>query len=64
MTELNLSNNNFTSLPKDMSKLTKVGNLNLQNVQLDDFGAAIASLATMPVLRSLYINLQEEDQVD
>ena len=62
--ELNLSNNNFTRLPIDMSKLHKVENLNLQNIEFSDFSQCVKSLATMPALRSLYINLTEEEQVD
>jgi len=31
---------------------------------LDDFENAVASLATIPELKSLYINLHEEAQVD
>jgi len=33
-------------------------------VGFDDFAKVVRSLATMPALRSLYINLEEEDQVD
>ena len=62
--ELNLSNNNFTRIPTDMSKLHKVENLNLQNIEFSDFSQCVKSLATMPALRSLYINLMEEEQVD
>ena len=62
--ELNLSNNNFTRVPTDMSKLHKVENLNLQNIEFSDFSQCVKSLATMPALRSLYINLTEEEQVD
>ena len=62
--ELNLSNNNFTRIPADMSKLHKVENLNLQNIEFSDFSQCVKSLATMPALRSLYINLMEEEQVD
>ena len=35
--ELNLSNNNFTRVPNDMSKLHKVENMNLQNIEFTDF---------------------------
>lgn len=44
--------------------MRSVANLNLQNIVFDDFERSIQSIATMPVLRSLYVNLQTEDQVD
>ena len=62
--ELNLSDNKFTQLPEDLSQLKTISNLNLTGIQFDDFTSAIASIATMPALRSIYINLQEESQVD
>ena len=62
--ELNISNNQFQRLPEDMSILKNVANLNVQNIIFDDFEQSIKNMATMPVLRSLYINLLEEDQVD
>ena len=62
--ELNLSNNQFQSLPSDLSALKSVANLNLQNIVFDDFERCVESLGTLPALRSLYINLQTEDQVD
>lgn len=51
-------------MPEDLSELRSVANLNLQNIVFDDFERSIQSIATMPVLRSLYVNLQTEDQVD
>ena len=62
--ELNLSNNQFSTLPEDMSPLKNIANLNFQNIVFDDFEKAVKSIATVPVLRSLYINLESEDQVD
>jgi hypothetical protein len=47
-----------------MSALANVANLNMSNVDFDDFDQTVNSLATMKSLRSLYINLTEEDQVD
>ena len=47
-----------------MSGLKNVANLNLQNIVFADFEASVVAIATLPVLRSLYINLQTEDQVD
>jgi len=54
----------FTQLPFDLGQLHSVVNINLSNVMLDDFENAVASLATIPELKSLYINLHEEAQVD
>jgi Leucine-rich repeat (LRR) protein len=62
--ELNLSGNTFTHLPKDLSKLHTIANINLSNVQFDDFEAAVHSLATIGSLKSLYVILFEETQVD
>ena len=62
--ELNLSNNLFTQLPSDLSTWQQVANLNLSNIQFDDFEACVSALATIPNLKSLYVNLFEESQVD
>ena len=51
-------------MPDDLSGLYNVNNLNLQNIVFADFEASIGRLATLPALRSLYISLQTEDQVD
>ena len=59
--ELNLSNNQFSRLPDDMSNLLSVANLNLQNIVFDDFEASVKAMATVPLLRSLYINLEAEE---
>jgi len=55
--ELNLSNNQFVTLPSDLSELKTVANLNLQNIVFDDFERSVNSIASLPSLRSLYINL-------
>lgn len=47
-----------------MSNLKNVANLNLQNIVFTDFETSVMSIATLPALRSLYVNLQTEDQVD
>ena len=62
--ELNLSNNQLKELPVDLSQLKSVANLNLQNITFEDFETTVQSIATLPALRSLYVNLQTEDQVD
>ena len=62
--ELCLSNNLFTEMPADLSSWELVANLNISNVQFDDFEQCVHGLATMPALKSLYVNLHEETQVD
>ena len=47
-----------------MSNLRNVANLNFQNIAFEDFEKSVKSIATVPQLRSLYINLESEDQVD
>lgn len=51
-------------MPQDLSSLKNVANMNLQNIVFDNFEQSVESIATLPNLRSLYINLQTEDQVD
>jgi Leucine-rich repeat (LRR) protein len=62
--ELNLSNNLFTQLPPDLTSWHSIANLNLSNIEIADFEYAVTSLATMPSLKSLYVNLFVESQVD
>lgn len=47
-----------------MSNLRNVANLNFQNIAFEDFEKSVKAIATVPQLRSLYINLESEDQVD
>ena len=44
-----------------MSNLRNVANLNFQNIAFEDFEKCVKSIATLPQLRSLYINLESED---
>ena len=63
--DLHLANNPVTSLPADLGEyLFQIQNLNLNQVYFDDFGATIEILGGLRELRSLYINLVEEEQVD
>ena len=41
-----------------------LANMNLNGCIFDDFAKAVLSLKTLPALRSLFINLHEEEQVD
>ncbi len=61
---INLADNQIRRLPDDMSCLTQVEDLNLNGNLIDDLLNAVDSLRTMPILRSLQINLHEEEQVD
>jgi Leucine-rich repeat (LRR) protein len=51
-------------LPENLSNWHSIANLNLSNIQIENFEKAVRSLATLPSLKSLYINLFEEEQVD
>lgn len=65
--ELNLEANMLTALPKDCSLLfPHLQNLNLNGNDLtaDQFSSLVHSLKTVPQLKSLYINLHQEEQVD
>ena len=67
MKELNLEDNYISTLPRDLSQIFEnIENLNLNgnNFDEDEFGAIVGSLLTMPNLKSLFINLHEEEQVD
>ena len=59
--ELNLAGNLFTCLPPDLSSWHSIANFNISNIQFDDFEQVVLSLATIPQLKSLYINLHEEN---
>jgi Leucine-rich repeat (LRR) protein len=63
--DLHLANNNFKTVPSNLNDyLFRIQNLNLNQVDFHDFTATIRNLATLSELRSLYVNLVEEDQVD
>lgn len=61
---INFSDNYITKLPKDLSYLTEIEELNLIDNELDPFENAVLSLINMPKLDSLHLNLHEADQVD
>jgi Leucine-rich repeat (LRR) protein len=47
-----------------MSAMNQIEELNLNGNPLDDICQAVDTLKTMPNLKSLQINLHEEEQVD
>lgn len=61
---LNLSDNNITQLPRDLSGLKEVYEINLIDNDLEPFEDAILALSSAPKLESLHLNLHEEAQVD
>jgi hypothetical protein len=54
----------FQVLPGDLSSWELVANLNISGLNLANFEDAVRALSTMPALKSLYVNLHEESQVD
>ena len=62
--KLNLSQNLLTELPNNMSCLTKLEELNLNGNMFSNTYKTIDTIVTIPKLRLLNINLNEEDQVD
>lgn len=61
---LSLSDNRMTEVPEDLSCLSSVEDINLNGNMFHDLKNVILALTTMPSLRSLHINLHEEEQVD
>jgi len=51
-------------MPEDLSSLEGVEDINLNGNMFQDLKQVILALTTMPSLRSLHINLHEEEQVD
>lgn len=63
--ELNLEDNNIARLPDDLSEMFRnITIINLNGNEFEDYEQAIRSLATIPNLKSLFINLHMEEQVD
>ncbi len=62
MSELNLADNLLVTLPADLSGLSKVSVLHLNNNPLTDMTAALAALQTLPSLRQLFITLRKKEQ--
>jgi hypothetical protein len=51
-------------LPPNLSSWQSLFNLNLSDIQIEEFEQAVQALATLPNLKSLYVNLFDESQVD
>jgi hypothetical protein len=62
--QINLSDNHIRRLPADMSQMAQVEEINLNGNPIDDICSAVDTIKTMPSLKSLQINLHEEEQVD
>ena len=58
---LNLSDNKLTSLPKDLSKFNNLSILNLMNNNFNNYNEVALSLATLPELKELYINISNQE---
>ena len=61
---VDLSDNSITQLPKDLSMLKEVYEMNLIDNELNHFESAVLALSTMKNLTHLHLNLHEEQQVD
>lgn len=61
---LSLADNRLMAVPHDLSCLEGVEDINLNGNVFQDLKQVVISLTTMPSLRSLHINLHEEEQVD
>ena len=59
-----MADNHIRRLPADMSAMSQVEEINLNGNPIDDIISAVDTIRTMPNLKSLQINLHEEDQVD
>ena len=60
---LDLSDNQLTFLPEDLSSLSKLQFLDIQRNQFTDFNKLVESLTTLPNLINLNINLKDKDEV-
>ena len=60
---LDLSDNQLTFLPEDLSALNKLQFLDIQRNQFTDFNKLVEALTTLPNLINLNINLKDKDEV-
>ena len=58
---IDLSDNTLTSIPSDLTSLSKVVEFDLNGNPIEDVISTVDALIGMPNLRSLRINLHEED---
>lgn len=61
---LNLSGNLIRELPVNFSQLQELETLNLNENEIEDIYSAVLILSHIKNLRSLFMNLTQEDEVD
>ena len=61
---LNLSDNQLTYIPPDLSSLKKLKFLDIQRNPFTDFNKLVDALTTLPNLINLNINLKDKDEVE
>ena len=61
---LNLSDNQLTYIPADLSSLKKLKFLDIQRNPFTDFNKLVDALTTLPNLINLNINLKDKDEVE
>lgn len=59
-----MSNNNISAIPNDFSNLTQISILSLNNNPFSSIHAVIDSLKTLPNLKKLNLNLQQDDEAE
>jgi Leucine-rich repeat (LRR) protein len=62
--KISLQDNDIRRLPADLSQLAQIREINLSGNPIENLQKAVESLATMPQLDSLQINLHLEEEVD
>ena len=64
VSKLSLAENRIQTLPPDLSCLTSIEELNLNGNVFENLESIILSITTIPLLKSIHLNLHEEEQVD
>ena len=64
MQNLNLSDNQLTYIPSDLSLLKKLKFLDIQRNPFSDFNKLVEALTSLPNLINLNINLKDKDEVE
>lgn len=62
MKALNLSNNNITALPANLSALSHITCLSITNNPFESFPAVVESLKTLRELKQLNLNIHEDTE--